>query len=224
MPLVTQAQFATLHGVSRKTVTVWKTAGHLVMIDGKVDAERSDAALKAAGIGRFRVDADAGPVETATPVPPAPGTPQATVSVASDPEKELEQFIDRLLSGRYASKAEAQRVKENALAARRVLEFRRDAGRLIEVEAAEKVLFDSHRQARDSWLNWPTRIGPELAADLDLDADKVTEALNALVHIHLTELGEPDTGVFGKARPLTPSGGQGLVTATQNLGTGLGRR
>ena len=42
---VSQGRFAKLRGVSKKTVTVWKQRGHLVMHDDLVDVEASDRRL-----------------------------------------------------------------------------------------------------------------------------------------------------------------------------------
>lgn len=44
--LCTQAEFARMHGVSRKTATQWKTRGWLVFKGERVDVEASNAKLK----------------------------------------------------------------------------------------------------------------------------------------------------------------------------------
>ena len=49
-----QADFARLHGVSRKTVTAWKHQGRIVMRGANVDVQASEARLRDAGLGRFR--------------------------------------------------------------------------------------------------------------------------------------------------------------------------
>ena len=72
------------------------------------------------------------------------------------------------------------------------LEYREKDGSLVDVSLAEQVLFESARGARDAWLNFPTKVGPQLAAQLGLEADKVTEALSAYVHKQIAELGEPE--------------------------------
>lgn len=64
--------------------------------------------------------------------------------------------------------------------------------RVVDIELAEQVLFNSARATRDAWLNWPSRVGPLLAADLGLDADRVSEALTRYVREQLEELGEPE--------------------------------
>lgn len=110
----------------------------------------------------------------------------------------LEEEAARLLEiGGEASHdyAEALRRKENYLALLRQLEYENKSGSLVELEVAEKILFEQARASRDAWLNWPTRVGPLLAADLGLEADRVVGALTEYVHKHISQLGEPEIEV-----------------------------
>lgn len=107
----------------------------------------------------------------------------------------LEDAAGRLVeSGQVPSHtyAEALRRKENYLALLHQLKYEREAGLLVELPAAERALFEGARAMRDAWLGWPSKIGPLLAADLGLEADKVTGALTEHVHRHIAQLGEPD--------------------------------
>ena len=54
MEAVTQTAFARTHAVSKKTVTIWKRQGRIVMVGALVDAVASDALLEGSGHGRFR--------------------------------------------------------------------------------------------------------------------------------------------------------------------------
>ena len=112
--------------------------------------------------------------------------------------EEVESFLDNVLAGTYADTATAERVKENALAAKHLLAARRDAGHLVEIEQAEMVLFETQRSQRDAWMNFPTRIGPLLAAEIGVDADKLVEALTVHVHQQLDDLGEPEADFSAK--------------------------
>jgi hypothetical protein len=87
--------------------------------------------------------------------------------------------------------AEALRVKENYLAMLRRLEYEEKSGALVELSVAEGVIFEVFRAQRDAWLNWPMRIGPLLAADLNCEVELVTHTLTAYVHKHIAEQGEP---------------------------------
>jgi len=112
--------------------------------------------------------------------------------------EEVEDFLTNVLAGQFADYVTAERIKENALAAKHLLAARKDAGSLVEIELAEAVLFETQRSQRDAWLNFPSRIGPLLAAEIGADADKVVEALTAHVQQQLDDLGEPDPDFTGK--------------------------
>ncbi len=49
MNLISQADFARLHNVSRKTVTTWKSRGYIELSGKLVDVERSNAKLASSG-------------------------------------------------------------------------------------------------------------------------------------------------------------------------------
>lgn len=91
--------------------------------------------------------------------------------------------------------AEALRRKENYLALLKQLEYEQKSGALVPLEDAETILFDQARAQRDAWLNWPTRVGPLIAAELGLEADRVTGVLTEYVHKHIGQLGQPETEV-----------------------------
>ncbi|NMX99337.1 hypothetical protein HBO43_22360 [Pseudomonas veronii] len=132
-----------------------------------------------------------------------PANPNANPTVRSSQGDEgdsetLEEEAARLLeSGGVATHdyAEALRRKENYLALLRQLEYEQKSGSLVDLEVAEKILFEQARASRDAWLNWPTRVGPLLAADLGLEADRVVGALTEYVHKHISQLGTPEDEV-----------------------------
>ncbi|MDN7662723.1 hypothetical protein [Burkholderia cenocepacia] len=93
--------------------------------------------------------------------------------------------------------AEAIRIKENFNALLKQLEYEQKSGSLVDLSVARTVLFDCARAARDSWMNWPMRVGPKIAADLGLEADRVTEVLIEHVHRQIADLGEPDAHFDG---------------------------
>ncbi len=118
-------------------------------------------------------------------------------SVAVEGET-LEEEAARLIESGGVAKAdyaEALRLKENYLALLRQLEYEQKSGSLVDLEVAEKILFEQARASRDAWLNWPTRIGPLLAADLGLEADRVVGALTEYVHKHISQIGTPEIEV-----------------------------
>lgn len=113
-----------------------------------------------------------------SPTPPPANTANKTVRMVLDRE---ELPFDQALA-----------LKENWLAAKHETDTRAKAGQLISLEIARTVLFEAARGARDSWLNWPAKVGPMIAAELNLPAEQVVEILTRYVHQQLADLGEPD--------------------------------
>jgi hypothetical protein len=206
MALVNQAEFARLMDVSRKTVTTWKASNLLVLAGGLVDVEASKKVLK-----KYR--RDGAPAVTSTTVAArkksAPGNsagnakkaaPGNTPATQKTPRKrpppkpdtlEFEAEQELSLRGAKLTLNEARRLKENYLALLRELEYQEKTGSLVDLDLVKRVLFEEHRAQRDAWLNWPARVGPLIAAEFDLEADKLVGALNEHVHKHITQLGEP---------------------------------
>ena len=89
---------------------------------------------------------------------------------------------------------EAQRVKEKYLALLRRLEYEQKAGRLGEVEEMERRVFALARANRDAWLNWPSRVASEVAAEVGADPHVVVTVLEKHVRRHIAELGAPESG------------------------------
>ena len=189
---VSVRQFAKLEGCSHTLVQKAVKDGRLRVSEGG----KLDPALVGTGWRRGNVIRG----KVATPVATVATAPKSIVPSAAEVEQaeeglfaeEAENFLANVLAGKFTDMATAMRVKENALAAKNLLTARRDAGSLVEIETAEAVLFETQRAQRDAWMNFPTRIGPLLAAELEVDADKVVEALTAHVHQQLSDLGEPD--------------------------------
>ncbi|HFE2971454.1 TPA: hypothetical protein ACF21V_000016 [Klebsiella quasipneumoniae subsp. similipneumoniae] len=186
-----QSDFAKLHNVSRKTVTMWKSRGWLIMSGDDIDVAASNAQLE-----KYRKTVNRPSKNDA--LPPAKKNITPTPPVVNDRddnglpslENIAKDFI--LENGAELSLDGARRVKENYLALLTKLEFQQKDGQLIEMTVAEEVLFNAFRQQRDSWLNWPSRVAPLMAADLGVPADRMTEVLIEHVHKHISVLGEPE--------------------------------
>ncbi len=211
MALVSLTAFAKSHGVSRQAASKWKSAGALVFSGELVDVDASDQRMRDAGLGRFKApatEARSGPATaTRNRTKVAPELAAAVDAVVADlagaaEHGEIDEdiaggFIEQLLRGEFRSKVQANAIKENALALKHLLSAQKDAGKLVELELAERVIFDDRRAARDAWQAWPGRFAPLIAADLDIDGAKLAEALKPYVHQQLEELGEPDLDFTG---------------------------
>ncbi|CAN7419539.1 hypothetical protein [Paraburkholderia hospita] len=188
-----QSEFAALHGVSRKTVTKWKERGWLVFAGDAIDADASNANLK-----RYR--RDGAPAVTQAVTRQSKGNKRQSVTQAAkgvtlEAGESAGEAANRILSGgnvELLNFDEARCLKENYLGLMAQLEYERKSGSLVELDTATAILFEEFRAQRDAWLNWPTRVGPILAADLGVEADRVVEALTAHVHKQIAQLGEPE--------------------------------
>jgi hypothetical protein len=203
--LVSIREFARLDGCNDKLVRRALDQGKLRFSEG----QKLDAALAGSGWRkqnrRAAGSADKRPAAADMSAPPprrGPAKPPSAdeVEAATDElfSEEAEDFLNKVLAGEFAATGTAERVKENALAAKHLLAARRAAGNLVEIETAEQVLFETQRSQRDAWVNFPTRIGPLLAAELEVEADKVVEALTVYVHQQLDDLGDPEADFRGK--------------------------
>lgn len=117
---------------------------------------------------------------------------------SSDEDETPAQIAERLVRelGATFNLAQAIQIKENFNARLKQLEYEQKSGLLIELAVAESAMFDCARQQRDSWLNWPTRVAPLIAAQLGVEADKMTEILTAYVHEHITKLAGSEVADF----------------------------
>jgi len=183
MTTMTQSDYAKHSSVDRKTVGRWIKAGKYIVLLGElVDVEESDKAL-----ATLRDSKD-------------PRTKNAAKKKATKIESILgddvttEDAVKQIMmaGGGQWSREEASRVKENYLALLTKLEFEKEDGQLVDLSVAESILFDTFREQRDAWMNWPSRVAPLMAADVDVPADRMTEVLIKHVHKHIAGLGEPE--------------------------------
>ena len=165
MTTMNQSQYAQHSGVDRKTIGRWIKAGRFIVMDGDlIDVEASDAALKKNRDGKDPRASNA--------------KKKKTPAVIDDGDDEIEDTARKIIltEGADLTREEAARVRENYMA----------------LLAAEEILFNAFRQQRDAWMNWPSRVAPLMAADLDVPADRMTEVLIEHVHKHISVLGEPE--------------------------------
>lgn len=185
---VTQAKYAEIRGVSPKTVNMWKNQGWLVFdeIGRLVDVKASDAKVK-----KYRTDG-------LSPTPILPDGRKRINQYDQAPRtrhtpKKDDNFEDDdgdLDSG-TATLQEAKRVKENYFALQAKLEYEIEQGKYIDLEEAKRLFFEEARKVRDAWINWPIQVVPHIAAELDVEADKLLMVLNDYVYQHLKDLGNP---------------------------------
>lgn len=185
---VTQREFARLAGCDEKQVRRAIASGKLKPdADGRLNPDLVSSGWRKP-IRSSKVVADSADKSKLS----APRTVRAA-PVVDEHDSPTEAAAKLVLAlGAEHELAEAIRIKENFNALLKQLEYEQKSGSLIDLAIARTVLFDAARAARDSWMNWPMRVGPKIAADLGLEADRVTEVLMEHVHTQIADLGEPD--------------------------------
>lgn len=190
-PNVTQREFAKLAGCDEKQVRRAIASGKL-----KPDAGgKLDPALVNSGwrrpIRSSKVVADSADIsKVSAKSVRSVRTKDPIVTEGDSPTEAAAKIVVAL--GAEHKLTEAIRIKENFNALLKQLEYEQKSGSLVDLDVARTALFNGARAARDSWLNWPMRVGPKIAADLGLEADRVTEVLLEHVHQQIADLGDPD--------------------------------
>ncbi|AWN43156.1 hypothetical protein [Methylobacterium durans] len=197
---VTQAEFARLRGVSRKTVTEWKAKGLLSMTPaGLVKVEESEWLLadrpqnyRGGATNRgARAEAPSAKPAAARPAPVEAATGDAQAVEASEI---LTQSPAQIAEALGWTTAEAQRVKEIYLALLRRQEYEVEQGKLVQIEAVAAQVEREYAVVRERLLAIPGKLASKLVG---LDRAEIDAALLAEVSEALNELHDPGDGAGG---------------------------
>ncbi|MFM2007251.1 MAG: hypothetical protein RLZZ09_2906 [Pseudomonadota bacterium] len=93
-------------------------------------------------------------------------------------------------AGGGTSLLQARTVNEVVKAQTNKVRLARLKGELVDRSQAIAQVFKLARTERDAWLNWPSRVSAQMAADLGLDPHTFHLALEDAVRDHLQALGE----------------------------------
>lgn len=171
MALVTQAEFSRVSGVSRKTVTMWKARGWLVMHAGRVNVEASNANLK-----KYRREGA-----------PNDDAPSRAAALARDANETAAQAAERIaLSVAPFDLNEARRVKENYLALLNQLEYDQKSGAVVAVTDVSRVVSEQLARVRTRLLAIPSECAPQ--AHRMKTVPEVQETIRSAVTEALEEL------------------------------------
>ena len=195
-----QSEFATLHGVSRKTVTKWKERGWLVFAGNDLDVEASNELIaKYRRDGLDAVTQEPNPV-TQTAVGNKTSERQSAVTHASKrvtikPGETIEQATARILiaTGANMNLDEAKRVKENYLALREQLEYDREARLVVAVEDVTRAVGEEYARVRTRLLSIPSEHAPRIHRLKSVL--EIQDALHGIIVEALEELTRDGDGI-----------------------------
>jgi hypothetical protein len=63
-------------------------------------------------------------------------------------------------------------------------------GELVDRASATTMVFDLARRERDAWLNWPSRVAANMAAELGVDTHLTEQVLDKYLRRHLADMAE----------------------------------
>ncbi|UPG89281.1 hypothetical protein L2Y96_18045 [Luteibacter aegosomaticola] len=194
MTVVSQAEFARMHGVSKKTVTTWKARDWLVLADGGVDVKASNALLK-----KYRRDGlpnDEGNDSGNSGNAPDQVTVKPRVKAERKPGETPAQAAERIaLSAAPHSREEAIRIKENYLALLNQLEYDQKSGAVVAVDEVAAAVGASYARVRTRLLAIPAEQAPKLHRLKTVN--EVQDALLEMITKALEELTRGPAGVGG---------------------------
>ncbi len=175
MALLSMAKFGALHGVVKQSVAQWKSRGLLVIVDGKIDVDPSNANLKKLRIGG------------------APGA-APTDEVAGENVRQLttdettEQAVTRILiaHGSEMTLDEARLMKEKYLGLLNQLEYDQKSGLVVLVSEVAKVVGSEYAKVRTRLLSIPAEQAPRI--NRLKTVTEVQDALQELITEALEEL------------------------------------
>lgn len=173
MATVNQAEFARLSGVTRNTVTKWKTRGWLVMRGDRVDVDASNARLK-----KYRRDGLPKGGEVTAKV-----TPRVTRKRGETPNQAAERIA---LSGAPYDIDEARRIKENYLALLNQLEYDERSGAVVAVQDVAGAIGEQLSRVRTRLLAIPAECATRVL--VLKTAPEVQEAIRSSIIEALEEL------------------------------------
>ena len=178
---LSRRKYATRRGVSEKAVRKAIAAGRItVEADGTIDpvkADRQWAAQTDAAMQRGRN------TENATTKPVPRSAPRAVDDTLRDagamPEAGGEVSFMRARMANEVLKAQTAKVR-----------LQKMKGELVDRASATAMVFDLARRERDAWLNWPSRVAANMAAELGVDTHLTEQVLDKYLRRHLADMAE----------------------------------
>jgi hypothetical protein len=215
---VSQAEFARRRGVSRKTVTVWKDQGKLVLdADGKVDVAATEALLgqrpetyrggvTSQAPGALQGNAPLCPASDAAATPPAQVAPTSRPKQPGEGTPPIDLSPEGLADANGWTLADATRVKEIFLALKRKRDFDVATGQLVDIEEVALQVEAEYAIVRERLMTIPGKLAARLVG---LDRAAIEEALLEEISEALSELHEPGAGAdrslsAGEPAPASP--------------------
>ncbi|MCF6317565.1 MAG: elements of external origin [Marinosulfonomonas sp.] len=177
---LSRRKYATRRGVSEKAVRKAIAAGRItVEADGTIDPVKADKQWAAQTDPAMQRGQSA---RTATkPVPKSAlrAVDDTLRDAGALPEADGEVSFMRARMANEVLKAQTAKVR-----------LQKMKGELVDRASATTMVFDLARRERDAWLNWPSRVAANMAAELGVDTHLTEQVLDKYLRRHLADMAE----------------------------------
>ena len=185
---LSRRKYATHRGVSEKAVRKAIAAGRsTVEADGTIDPAKADQQWAAQTDPAMQRGRSAGTGTAATAHAATKPVPKSALRAVDEtlrdagaaPEAGGEVSFLRARMANEVLKAQTARVR---------LQKMKDE--LVDRTSATAMVFDLARRERDAWLNWPSRVAANMAAELGVDPHMTEQVLDKYLRQHLADMAE----------------------------------
>ena len=189
---LSRRKYATHRGVSEKAVRKAIAAGRItVEADNTIDpakadvqwATQTDPAMQR-GVHTRRV---AGDNAAATARAATKSVPKFALRAVDETLRDVGAAPD---AGGEVSFLRARMANEVLKAQTARVRLQKMKDELVDRTSATAMVFDLARRERDAWLNWPSRVAANMAAELGVDAHMTEQVLDKYLRQHLADMAE----------------------------------
>lgn len=189
---LSRRKYATHRGVSEKAVRKAIAAGRItVEADNTIDPVKADKQWDAQTDPAMQRGEHtrnlAGTTAASTARANTKPVPKSALRAVDDTLRDAGAVPD---SGGEVSFLRARMANEVLKAQTARVRLQKMKDELVDRTSATAMVFDLARRERDAWLNWPSRVAANMAAELGVDAHITEQVLDKYLRQHLADMAE----------------------------------
>lgn len=185
---LSRRKYAAHRGVSEKAVRKAIAAGRItVEADNTIDPAKADKQWDAQTDPAMQRGRSAGTAGAATARTATKPVPKSALRAVDDTLRDAGTVPE---AGGEVSFLRARMANEVLKAQTAKVRLQKMKDELVDRTSATAMVFDLARRERDAWLNWPSRVAANLAAELGVDPHMAEQVLDKYLRQHLADMAE----------------------------------
>ena len=185
---LSRRKYATYRGVSEKAVRKAIAAGRItVEADNTIDPVKADKQWDAQTDPAMQRDRSVGTATASTARAATKPVPKSALRAVDDTLRDAGAVSD---TGGEVSFLRARMANEVLKAQTARVRLQKMKDELVDRTSATAMVFDLARRERDAWLNWPSRVAANMAAELGVDPHLAEQVLDKYLRQHLADMAE----------------------------------